>query len=492
MTLYRMQSGNVTDGVSAAGAHLTPLGGGRALLLWSEYTGPAVGTDEVIASDVVDGWTTYARVATLTGSGYSFAGSATAMPYIGPNTSRSAAVTSAGNVLVMTGAGYTSSPRGYRLLEIDPDTSAVTVHPQVDVTETPSVNATAATWGAQATSRLPGSDTFIQLRQMWFRTYVEAVRVSGTTVTVVATTPLIAYDSIANGYASAGLDVGTVIPLDANTALVAREVPGFDFSGGGARGDITLDRLRLWKVTLTGSTLTVTTRDVSWPYISGTSTGLYPTDGPYVAEIIGGNPSTTTVGNEGTISGPLIRRGIAYTGGTFTVTDLPLAQLNPAMVPAGVTGTTYLPPDNFIPIIVGDELVVAHSANVTEGAGGGGGTLFSVARLGATTGGGTPTGTTTGYTVITTYNRATGNITGTYWDQAQHVSPKELDGYYDSTSGQLVLTTTDVAGNVLRPTVYGDPDIEGSDAGDIRLIDYSPNPSYPISQQLRSTGSAFI
>lgn len=471
MALTSLQSGNVTTSASSlafAGGFLTPLSGGRALLLWNEYSGPLPGTSGVTTTQVRNGWVTRATVAAFTGSGYSFTGSPGVMAYIGPTTRRSATATSDGNVLVMTGPGGSTGARGYRLLEIDPDTDAVTVHDQVDVTGESDTDAARATWTAQATGRLPGTDTFIQLRQTWQHIYAEAVRVSGTTVTVVATAALLPYD-FTNGTGTANSQQGTVIPLDAGTALVALAVPGFvPSSGGGGAFDYTLDVLRLFKVALSGSSLTVTHQDISWPFLAGTSTGLYRTDGAYVAEIIGGNPSTTTSANAGTINGPLIRRGIAYAGGTFTVTDLPLDQLDPAVVPAGLTGTTFLPAGFFIPITVEDQLVVAHAANVTS------------------------SGVTSGYTMITAYDRATGGITDTYWDQAAHATPKELDGYYDPTTGDLVLTVTDVSKSVLNLTIFTSPGFESASAGDVRVIDYTLNPSYPISQQLRSTSSAFI
>lgn len=426
------------------GSSLTPLGGGRVLVMWQRDAGAFPGQMTSPTADQVKAkWSTCAQVATLGGNGWTLASTSVSFPWIGPSTAQSAAATSDGNVLVMTGAGGTH-PRGYRLLEISGD--AITVHDQVDVTIETDSDAASATSRVQATGRLPGTDDFIQVRQTWRKTYIEAVRVSGTSVTVLASADV-----------TGGSEVtGAVIPLDATTALVGLQIFGFN----GGLVDHTLDVHRLYKVSLVGGTLSLTSRDVSWPWLPGHRMGLYPSSGSYVAEIIGPDPAITSFSiADDSIAMPLVRRGIAYSGGTFTVTNLPLAPLDSTVVPAGVTGGhTVFPPSvsvvNYpVPIVTDDALLVARATNVIDSS-----------------------NAATGYIATTAYDRTTGAITGTYWSAGQHPNLSELDAYYDSGVGQLLLSGTDGTTATLKVSIFTSPAIDQGKAGDVRLADVSFNP----------------
>lgn len=249
------------------------------------------------------------------------------------------------------------------------------------------------------------------------------------------------------------LDLRGVVPVDDSTAFSAAGPLNMngDSPGGG-------DTLRMYRLGLGDP---IVTSDLSIPVMEYTRiyagvTGSYP-----VETFARGDSATTAT-----------RYGISYDDDSgFSATQLPLEQIDINATPPDGDGTamlTDLHPATYIP--VGDQLFVVRWVI-------------------------TPTHSGTPYLRITQYDGSSGAIVDDVWTGAATpgvASPAAVQitsqntsypaAFYDASLNQLAVGTTELRFQTASPFQF---------AMALRLATFQIV-SYPISQQLRSTGSAFI
>lgn len=396
--------------------------------------------------DVAD-WQTVLQLAKLDDDGWTLSLNPTYTDFLGHEVARAAAVTSTGNVLVMDARGV----RGYALLEVNYTLQTVTRHTSVPVATGPYDGAAGwnnTTYAGQPTSRLPGTNDFIFLRKTDVYQYAEAVRVSGTTVTVLDAIVLSTPSNLGDGW-------GTVVTKNATTAFAALAFP----ATGGCAGPGT-PKLRTYEIVLASDALSATYIDYTRTYRDNTELFAYPTSltGDTGLEAAAGvitvDPFT---GNE-LFDLFLLSPGVGDTAlGTTPLPDLP-ADARPEGVSADDTTVTVLDgPRGYV--VAEDALLIVRSVYID------------------------PTDASAGGRVmLTQYDASSLAILDTLWDRAPNADSGtpigDLSAMFNTDRRQALFVGTDVRGTSdelrRRVTTTGAivyPHITRS-TGDLRLLDY--------------------
>lgn len=174
-------------------------------------------------------------------------------------------------------------------------------------------------WGTYRNSmvRLPGTNDFVVLRTGSDQPLVDLVRVSGTTVTLLDTQP-IPPSSLTTSW-TAQNDGDNLVALDSANVITTRWTQYFppDFSGP-------FEVVQLMHFGISGDAITITTQEFTPGRPTMPRGGL----ATYRSPVAGHQVETmwvdfTDYANQHV---PVVRRAFDYSGGTFTVTNLPADQ----------------------------------------------------------------------------------------------------------------------------------------------------------------------
>lgn len=458
MSLTPLKLAAATDYTVGGGAYMAPgltqLSATTALLTYGWNSDADTG-----AYNSVTTWQTISQLVTFSDSGWILSAGSQYAWAGNKEVAYATAVTTEGNVLQMTSA----DTRGYRLVEVIDGNLAT--HATVPVQAGPLMSGTynqPTKWG-QAGARIPGTNDFIFVRTCQYSglpSFAEAVRVTGTTVTILDVVALPMPTSAGRWYFA-----GAVVPVGGTSAAAVLSFPQANTGSGAVR-----DLYRVYSLTLNSGALTVAYSDLDAPTADGGTSFNQPISTLY--------PSTSgTAGHVELVIHDstkddytsMTRWGLTVApssdGSTVTVTKdvLPLAQLDLTARPDGAASGSTLN-------VAGDNNAELHSVTVNTDAG----TLLVAHTVALTV-----SGTDDGHNrlMVSEFDLTFGDLLSTtFTDTLPPADGHTTFGFpqvaacYLPTTGQYVVAVTDADKTAWVPVSFGNAP-EG--AGNIRLLDYT-------------------